>query len=62
MNKKLTRSDDRKLFGVCAGIAEYFDVDPTLVRVAWACITIFSTMFPGIILYIVLAIIMPVKH
>lgn len=61
MDKKLTRSDDKMFFGVCAGIAEYFDVDPTIIRVLWACLTVFSTLFPGIILYIILAIIIPVR-
>ncbi|MCI6491637.1 MAG: PspC domain-containing protein [Prevotellaceae bacterium] len=62
MNKKLKRSNDKKLFGVCAGIAEYFDIDPTVVRVAWACFTVFSTMFPGVILYFILALIMPANR
>ena len=48
--------------GVCAGIAEYFDIDPTVVRVAWACFTVFSTMFPGVILYFILALIMPANR
>lgn len=59
MEKKLTKSFDKKLSGVCSGIAEYLDMDPTVVRVAYACLTFFSTCFPGIILYIVLAIVMP---
>ena len=34
--KRLTKSSaDRKLAGVCGGIAEYFDIDPTIVRIAW---------------------------
>ena len=57
--KKLYKSQDKMIDGVCAGIAEYFDVDPTLVRVAYAAASIFTTGFPGIILYIVLAIVMP---
>ena len=57
--KKLCRSDNKILAGVCAGIAEYFDLDPTLVRVAYAVLSIFSAGFPGLLLYIVLAIIMP---
>lgn len=61
MDKRLTRSDDRKLFGVCAGIAEYFDIDPTLIRVLYACITVFTAFFTGIILYILLALIIPNK-
>lgn len=36
MEKKLYRSNDRKIFGVCGGVAEYFGWDPTIVRVVWA--------------------------
>ncbi len=62
MSKKLYKSEtDKKLDGVCAGIAEYFDVDPTLIRAGYALITIISAFIPGIIAYIVLAIIMPTK-
>lgn len=61
MNKKLTRSNNKSLAGVCAGIAEYFDVDPTLIRVIYASLTIFSAGFPGVLLYIVLMLIMPEK-
>lgn len=53
--------DDRKLDGVCAGIAEYFDVDPTLVRAGWALGTVITGLFPGIVAYVVLAIIIPKK-
>lgn len=60
--KKLTRSNDRMLAGVCAGIAEYFDIDPTLVRVSYAALSIFSAGFPGLLLYIILMIIMPQKE
>lgn len=59
--KKLTLSQDKKLGGVCGGIAEYFDVDPTLVRIGYAALTMF-TAFCGIILYPILWIIMPEKH
>lgn len=61
MEKRLFKSDDKKLAGVCAGLAEYFDLDPTLVRVAYAFLTVFSAGFPGVLLYIVLAIVMPHK-
>lgn len=53
--------DDRKLDGVCAGIGEYFDVDPTLVRVGFVFATLFSGIFPGIVAYIVLAVVIPKK-
>ncbi|MCF0203444.1 MAG: PspC domain-containing protein [Bacteroidaceae bacterium] len=60
MEKRLKRSVyDKKLAGVCGGIAEYFDIDPTLVRVGYLCLSFFSAAFPGLILYIILAIVMP---
>lgn len=57
--KRLMRSTNKTLCGVCAGIAEYLDIDPTIVRAVYACLAIFSACFPGLILYIVLALIMP---
>lgn len=59
--KKLTRSDNKVLAGVLGGIAEYFDVDPTLVRVCYAALSVLSAGFPGILLYIILVLIMPMK-
>jgi phage shock protein C len=62
MNKRLTRSaTDKMLCGVCGGIAEYLDVDPTVIRVAYVALSLFSAAFPGLILYIVLALIIPQK-
>ena len=59
-SKRLMRSSNDKLLGgVCAGLAEYFDFDPVLVRIAYAFLTIFSAGFPGLLLYIILAILMP---
>lgn len=57
--KKLMRSSNKMLAGVCAGIAEYFNIDPTLVRAAYAILSVFSAGFPGLLLYIILAVIMP---
>ena len=57
--KKLYKSTDRKIDGVCAGIAEYFEIDPTIVRVAYALISLFSAGVGGVVVYIVLALIMP---
>lgn len=62
MNKKLTRSRNTMIAGVCAGIAEYFDWDITLVRVAYAILSLISVGFPGLMLYIILWIIMPVEN
>ena len=60
-NKKLTRSTNKILGGVCGGIAEYFDVDPTLVRICYAALSIFSAAFPGLLLYIIMLLLMPEK-
>ena len=58
--KRLTRSDSEKMIaGVCAGIADYFDLDPTLVRIGYVLLSLFSAGFPGIIVYIILAAVMP---
>lgn len=59
MNKRLTKSSDKMIAGVCGGIAEYFDVDPTLVRAGYALLSVFSAGFPGLLLYIILCIVMP---
>lgn len=59
--KKLLRSNDRVIAGVCGGIAEYLNIDPTVVRVAYVVLTLF-TVFCGIILYPILWIIMPEKR
>ncbi len=56
MRKKLYRSNDRKLFGVCGGIAEYFGWDPTIVRILWAVFTI--TGGAGAIIYLLATLLM----
>ncbi|MFQ5568554.1 MAG: PspC domain-containing protein [Rhodothermales bacterium] len=58
-NRKLTKSSDRMLAGVCGGLAQYFDVDPTLVRVCYVAASVFFAGFPGLLIYIILAVIMP---
>ena len=57
-NKKLYKSSvNRMLRGVCGGIAEYFNIDPTLVRLVWVIITLMGGA--GILAYIIAAIIIP---
>lgn len=57
--KKLMRSPGNKMIaGVCSGIAEYLDIDPTIVRVAYVLLTFF-TVFAGAIVYLVLWLVMP---
>lgn len=61
-HKKLYRSNTNRVFaGVCGGIAEYIDVDPTLIRVFYMALSIFSAAFPGLLLYILLVLIIPLR-
>ncbi len=58
MKKKLYKSQtDKKLCGVCGGIAEYFDIDSTIVRLALIAFTILGGS--GILAYIIAALVMP---
>lgn len=55
--KRLTKSNNRMLLGVCAGIAEYFDIDPNVVRVLWVLFCLAGGS--GILGYIIATVIMP---
>ncbi|HEV2681054.1 MAG TPA: PspC domain-containing protein [Rhodanobacter sp.] len=58
MEKRLYRSrNDRKLAGVCGGIAEYYGWDPTMVRVAWIVLTLLGGS--GILIYLIMWLVMP---
>jgi phage shock protein C len=57
--KKLYRSSNRILAGVCGGIAEYLNIDPTVVRVLYIVLSFFSAAFPGLLLYLILLIFIP---
>ncbi|MBQ6997974.1 MAG: PspC domain-containing protein [Oscillospiraceae bacterium] len=59
MEKKLYRSrKDQKIAGVCAGLAEYINMDPTVVRVIWALVALSGA---GVLAYIVCALVIPEK-
>lgn len=59
MRRKLYKSDiDKKLMGVCGGIADYFDIDSTIVRLVFVCLTLCGG-FPGIAAYLIAALVMP---
>lgn len=59
-NKKLYKSTNNiMLSGVCAGFADFIGIDPTIVRVIYALVSFFTGGFPGVIIYIMLAIIIP---
>ena len=62
MTNKLTKSIDKKVSGVCGGLAEYFGIDPTLVRVGFFALTFLTSWFPGLIIYLLLALTMPKNH
>ncbi|MEQ8472128.1 MAG: PspC domain-containing protein [Marinoscillum sp.] len=60
MQKRLFRSKtDTMLAGVCGGIAEYFGLDPSLVRIAYVLVSILSAAFPGLLVYLILWIVIP---
>ncbi len=62
MNKKLYKSNtDKMLCGVLGGFAEYLGVDSTLVRLVFAVISLFSAGFPGLLIYIICALVIPEK-
>ena len=61
MEKKLYRIEEgKKICGVCGGLAEYFNIDPTVVRLGWALVSLCGGA--GIVAYVVAALIMPVKN
>ncbi len=59
LSRKLTKSSNKMLAGVCAGIAEYLGWDITLLRVLYLILSMFTAAFPGLLLYILLCIVMP---
>ena len=52
-------NEDRIIWGVLGGVGEYFNLDPLLFRVIFLIITIFTAVLPGVIAYILLAILIP---
>ena len=59
-DKKLVRSADKKIAGVCGGLAEYFGMDASIVRIIWLLATIF-TAFAGVLIYIIMMLVMPAQ-
>ncbi|MBW9150275.1 PspC domain-containing protein [Clostridium sp. CM028] len=61
MQKKLYKSTtDKQIDGVCGGIAEYFDIDATVIRLAWVLLTLIYGI--GILFYIICCVVLPVNH
>ncbi len=60
MAKKLYRSkEDRKIAGICGGLGEYFDIDPTIIRLVW--LAMLFAVGSGVLAYIIGWIIVPEK-
>ena len=60
--KKLYRSNNNKVFfGIIGGVGEYFDLDPVILRLLWVLITFFTGLGPGLMVYLVAALIIPKK-
>lgn len=55
--KKLTRSSNKKIMGIAAGVAEYFGIDPTIVRVIWACSILLGGF--GLLAYLICIFVIP---
>ena len=55
--KRQTKSRDKKIFGVCGGFAEYFDMDPTVVRIIWLLAVLCAGT--GVLAYLIAALLMP---
>ena len=58
--RKIYRSNDRIIGGVCAGIADYLDIDATIFRIGYALLTV-CTAFSGVLLYLLPWIVIPPK-
>ena len=59
--RRLTRSNNGMIAGICAGIADYFDWDPTMVRIGYILLSLF-TVFEGFLMYIVCWIVIPKEN
>ncbi len=59
MNRLHRSSENKMIAGVCGGLGEYLNVDPTVIRLIWAILSVISVGFPGIVIYIIAALIFP---
>ncbi len=60
--KRLYRSRDNRVFaGIIGGLGDYMDVDPVILRLVWVIITVFTGVFPGLIIYFFAIFLIPLK-
>lgn len=58
--KHLYRSRTNRVFaGICGGLGEYFDIDPTVLRLLWLLVVVFTGIFPGVLAYIIAIFVIP---
>ena len=63
LSRPLRRSvHNRVIAGVCGGLAEYFGMDATLLRVIYVLLSVFSAAFPGILVYVLLWVVVPERE
>lgn len=63
MEKKIYRLQSNKMIGgVCAGLAEYLDIDSTLIRLLFVALSLLTAIFPMLVFYVIAWIIVPVKE
>jgi len=63
MSKKIYRKQsDKMVAGICSGLAEYLDIDPTLIRLIFVGVGLLTALFPMFFFYIIAWIIIPVKE
>ena len=62
VKKRLHKSKDNKvLSGVLGGLGEYFEIEPTILRLGWLVIVVLTGFFPGVIAYVIATLIVPQK-
>ena len=59
--RKLQRTADRRIAGVCGGLAAYAGASPTVVRVGWTALTVISAFIPGVLVYLILWAALPAE-
>ena len=57
--KQIYLSSEKKFLGICGGIADYFNVDPTLIRIVVACLALYTAIIPALVAYIVMSFVLP---
>ena len=60
--KRLYRSKTNRIFtGICGGLGEYLDIDPTALRLVWVLVVVFTGIFPGVLAYFIAMFVVPEK-